>query len=193
MTQDQLDYCQDVCQLCVLAVDQLTSTTASGTAAAVTSNHSRQSQLVLVCDVLIRLYDGMNKLLGKQQQRGGGGEEFALSAKCVDSVANAIHLVIVKVIRGICYAQVEQDCGGGNKEDNQSVLLLEPLLSLEAVRPVTGMLLPKLYPSDSVGSGSLKEQQQTRAVELWNEILLLLSPYSEEVVSLDNRKCCRNW
>eukprot|EP00984_Skeletonema_dohrnii_P037087 scaffold38760_cov228-Skeletonema_dohrnii-CCMP3373.AAC.2 len=193
MTQDQLEYCQDVCQLCVLAVEQLTSTTAAGTGAAVTSNHSRQSQLVLVCDVLIRLYDGMNKLLGKQQQRGGGGEELALSTKCVDSVANAIHLVIVKVIRGICYAHVEQDCGGSNKEDNQSVLLLEPLLSLEAVRPVTGMLLPKLYPSDSVGSGDLKEQQQTRAVELWNEILLLLSPYSEEVVSLDNRKCCRNW
>jgi len=54
--------------------------------------------------------------------------------------------------------------------------------------------LPKLYPSDSDGSGNLKEQQQqTRAVELWNEILLLLSPYSEEVVSLDKRKCCRNW
>mmetsp|Transcript_31827 Transcript_31827/g.64339 ORF Transcript_31827/g.64339 Transcript_31827/m.64339 type:complete len:1966 (-) Transcript_31827:24-5921(-) len=195
MTQDQLGYCQDVCQLCVLAVDQLTSTTAAGAAAgAVTNNHSRQSQLVLVCDVLIRLYDGMNKLLGKQQQRGGGGEELELPTKCVDSVANAIHLVIVKVIRGICYAQVEQDCGGSNKEDNQSVVLLEPLLSLEAVRPVTGMLLPKLYPSGSVGSGNLKEQQQqTRAVELWNEILLLLSPYSEEVVSFDKRKCCRNW
>eukprot|EP00985_Skeletonema_marinoi_P008676 scaffold3964_cov77-Skeletonema_marinoi.AAC.14 len=194
MTQDQWGYCQDVCQLCVLAVEQLTSTAAAAVGA-VTSNHSRQSQLILVCDVLIRLYDGMNKLLGKQQQRGGGGEELELPTKCVDSVANAIHLVIVKVIRGICYAQVEQDCGGSNKEDNQSVVLLEPLLSLEAVRPVTGMLLPKLYPSGSVGSGNLKEQQQqkTRAVELWNEILLLLSPYSEEVVSLDKRKCCRNW
>jgi hypothetical protein len=53
------------------------------------------------------------------------------------------------------------------------------------------MLLPKLY-GESKGGSAVEEQHQQRAVELWNEILRLLSPYSNEI-SIDDRKCCRNW
>ena len=220
MTQTTaLDYCEDACQLCLGAIDQLTSTTTTVVVSSMQrggsstmlpkkkgnnnnnhNHHHHHKQLVVVCDVLIRLYDGMNKLLSRQcstytqqqqQQRGGeeGGEEvLALLTTCVDSIANTIHLAILKVIRGICYVTTTT-----NEDDGVVSVMEQPLLSLEAVRPVTGMLLPKLYPSDGVGGdggGGLKEQQ--RAVELWNEMLLLLSPHSEEVL-IGNRKCCQNW
>ena len=205
MTELQMKYCLSVCELCESAVDQLTTaTTTIGNTT--TTATQRQSQLVLVCDVLLRLYDGMNKqLLSKQQQQGGtGGEEaLRLIRQCTNNVANSIHSSILKIIRGICYAQViyngvSDGDGGGEYE----MVVIEPVLSLEAIRCVTGMLLPKLY-GESKGGSAVEEQHQQQAVELWNEILSLLSPYSKETLSLlspysnetliDDRKCCRNW
>ncbi len=192
VTNDQLGYCEDVCQLCLMAVDQLTTTTAAATftttAAVVNNQQQRQSQLVLVCNVLIRLHDGMTKLMSKQQQHSGGGTvDGELTSKCVESVASAIHLIILKVIRGICYATPSAGV------DTEKCVMLDPLLSLEAVRPITGMLLPTLYPPDGSDSSLKEQQEEVRVVELWNEILRLLSPCSEEVLASENRKCCQNW
>ena len=192
LTNDQLEYCHGICQLCVSAVDQLSTSSST-----ISNNSQREAQLVLVCDVLIRLYDGMNKLLEKlKQRRGGGGkgeeEKLELLNQCVNSVADAMHLVVMKVIRGICYAprlNIEED-------DNENVgkrSSEESMLSLEAIRPITGMLLPKLYSSNVVGSDGLGKEQQSRVVELWNELLLLLSSSLDEVVFSSGRKCCKNW
>ena len=95
----------------------------------------------------------------------------------MEIVQNGIHSTILTIIRGICYTT--------NPESQQK-------LTLEALRPVTGMLLPKLYNDANNTSGSEKdtssgEEVDVRAVELWNEILNLLGPYSEE------QKCCKNW
>ena len=198
MTESQMRYCSSVCELCESAIDQLTTAATIGNTT--TAATQRQSQLVLVCDVLLRLYDGMNKqLLSKQQQgqQGGGGsaggeDVLQLLRQCTNSVANSIHSSILKIIRGICYAQVIytgiSDGNGGSGDD---MVVAEPVISLDAIRCVTGMLLPKLY-GENKGGGAVEEQHQQRAVELWNEILCLLSPYSNETL-IDNRKCCRNW
>lgn len=189
MTELQMKYCLGVCELCESAIDQLTTATTIGNTT--TTATQRQSQLVLVCDVLLRLYDGMNKqLLSKQQQQQGGtgGEEvLRLIRQCTNNVANSIHSSILKIIRGICYAQVTNSGG----DDDNNMVVIEPVLSLEAIRCVTGMLLPKLYGESNV-VGNMDDQHQKRAVELWNEILRLLSPFSNETM-VDNRKCCRNW
>ena len=85
-----------------------------------------------------------------------------------------------------------------------------PLLLQKLLRPVTSMLLPKLYlhtiKDDSQRTSGGNEVMDEQSVEFWNEILLLLSSYSDLFVGemkenknggiqggKRRRRCCGNW
>jgi len=164
-SEGRLDKCQATVNIC-----QATLQNAISSSSGVNNKELRQTYILVVCQVLICLYDGISS--------SGKNEEF------LDIVQNGIHSTILTIIRGICYTT--------NPESQQK-------LTLEALRPVTGMLLPKLYndatnksssgkdTSGGQDTSSGKEEVDVRAVELWQEILKLLCPYSEE------QKCCKNW
>ena len=110
-----------------------------------------------------------------------------------------MHSAVLTILEGICYYD-ENNNNNGNNHDSSA-----PLLSLESLRPVTGMLLPKLYPNDDgAGKGNVKGQQhQQRAAAaeeaseqdamLWKVILMLLTPYSDESLGEDGKRRCKNW
>eukprot|EP00579_Thalassiosira_antarctica_P017342 CAMPEP_0201941076 /NCGR_PEP_ID=MMETSP0903-20130614/46456_1 /ASSEMBLY_ACC=CAM_ASM_000552 /TAXON_ID=420261 /ORGANISM="Thalassiosira antarctica, Strain CCMP982" /LENGTH=139 /DNA_ID=CAMNT_0048483043 /DNA_START=1 /DNA_END=417 /DNA_ORIENTATION=+ len=104
-------------------------------------------------------------------------QQLKSTAPVLEIVQDAIHRAVLMILRGICYETVERQ---------------SPLLSLESLRPVTGMLLPKLYPH-STKEDKGKDVVDERSMDLWNEILLLLSPYSDSLVGGGKRKCCQNW
>ena len=149
------------------------------------SSIRRQRYIIMVvCHVLIRLYDGImsSSFQFKKDNEEGGVDEKNL---LLDVVRYGMHQTVLLILRGICYYEAE---GGGGKS----------MLSLESLRPITGMLLPKLYPNDDESSGGEGKSDvvvaDERAVELWNEILLLLQPYSEDTQDDGKRRrCCQNW
>jgi len=165
----RLNKCQATVNICQVTLQNAISSTTSKE-----DRELRQTYILVVCQVLICLYDGITS----QPSSFSGSEEL-------DVVRNGIHSTILTIIRGICYTT-------NNHNDNNTSSSSSQKLTLEALRPVTGMLLPKLYNDDNNTSGSEKdtssgEEVDVRAVELWNEILKLLGPYSEE------QKCCKNW
>ena len=141
----------------------------------------RQKYILVVCQVLLCVYDG---IIIMQGQRGDDDDDD----KELEVVKNGMQNVMLLILRGICY-------------ESSSGEEAAPLLSIEALRPVTSLLLPKLYPNDGNGNG--KEEaaiKNERVIELWKEVLLLLNPYSDEwVIELNNddgkkqRRCCKNW
>ena len=164
------DKCQATVNLCQTTLQNAISFTSRE------DRELRQTYILVVCQVSICLYDGISSsssssLSGGDTNNGLGKEEL------LEIVQNGIHSTILTIIRGICYTTTNSSSQ----------------LTLEALRPVTGMLLPKLYNDATSNKSSGKDNTSSgkevdeRAVELWNEILKLLSPYSEA------RKCCKNW
>ena len=146
---------------------------------------ARQKKINVVCSVLIHLFDNIPKL-----SKGTA----AILAELQNVVSDALHSAVLVILRGICYETLA--CNGDD------VKVQPPLLSVEALRIITGMLLLKLYPPGSEdpklknGGGACKAGN-TRAVELWSELLMLLSPYSADVIEDSDgqgkRRRCKNW
>jgi hypothetical protein len=138
------------------------------------------------------LFDNIHKLT-----KGTEVEAAALH----DRVGDAIHQAVRIILHGICYETVHSE--GSGQEDN--ALVHPPMLSTEGLRIITGMLLPKLYPPSSGDSKANKTFTQVtsmavkaaheRAFELWTDILMLLSPYSTELVDAGSvkRRRCKSW
>ena len=153
----RLDKCQATINICQAALQNAISSTSNKE-----DRELRQTYILVVCQVLICLYDGISS----------SGDNIGSNKDLLEIVQNGIHSTILSIIRGICYTTTNHD------DDTSS----QQQLTLEALRPVTGMLLPKLYNPEL-----LFDNVDGSAIELWNEILKLLAPYSEE------RKCCKNW
>ena len=182
-----IDQCQTTVNMCLSTLKQhVTSSTKEEQGG---SSSRRQRYIIMVvCHVLIRLYDGImsssSSFQFKKDNEGGGVNNDKM---LLDVVRYGMHQTVLLILRGICYYEAE---GGGGKS----------MLSLESLRPITGMLLPKLYPNDDESSGGDGKGKSDvivadeRAVELWNEILLLLQPYSEDTQDDGKRRrCCQNW
>lgn len=130
----------------------------------------RQKKVGVVCQVLVCLHDNVARM--------------ASAAASLESAKDAMHAAVLAILRGICYEIVDEEG-----------LAQPPLLSLESLRPVTGMLLPKLYPDvKGRGSGGC-HTADGRAMELWRTILLLLASHSDSTreVAGSKMRCCKNW
>jgi len=169
------DKCQAIINICQTTLQNAISSTSKE------DRELRQTYILVICQVLICLYDGISSS-SLQSKLTSSSEEL------LEIVQNGIHSTILTIIRGICYATTD------NNDTTYSSSSSQQQLTLEALRPVTGMLLPKLYNDtttnksngkDNISGG--KDEVDGRAIELWNEILKLLGPYSEE------QKCCKNW
>ncbi|KAL9189288.1 hypothetical protein ACHAXT_011778 [Thalassiosira profunda] len=131
----------------------------------------RQQHLAVACQVRVRLYDNVSKM------KDAGG--------MLEAAKRAMHRAVMAILTGICYESEDGDGG---------------VLSLESLRPMTGMLLPKLYPQakkdgkSGAGSG-VGCPDEERAAELWDELLLLFVPCSGTIVDAEGgkRRCCKNW
>ena len=170
----RLDKCRATINICQTTLQNAVSSTTSNKE----DRELRQTYILVVCQVLICLNDGIIT-------SSGGISTTGSNKDLLDIVKNGIHSTILTIIRGICYTTTNHN--------NNTLSSSQQQLTLEALRPVTGMLLPKLYNDATVNksigkdTSSSGEEVDVRAVELWNEILKLLEPYSEE------RKCCKNW
>ncbi len=142
----------------------------------------RQKIIVVVCQIFIRMHDGVNK-----KNKNKSGETAA-------SIEDAMHRVVVMILR-----QVSIDCRSCNNYDDRR-LSPESLL-----RPITGLLLPTLYGCHHDQQQSLQdyhlhkkhpqsiqtnagddgmnanEKYKSGAELLWNEILLLLDEEYDEL------------
>jgi hypothetical protein len=158
---------KNTCELCTQSIRSATCTP---------NVTARQKKINVVCSVLIHLFDIIPKLA-----KGSG----AIDLHVKNIASNAMHQSVVIILRGICYDLVE---------DQKSH---PPLLSVEALRVITGMLLLKLYPpsNDTKAKFGASSVADERSIELWDEILMLLSPYSSEVIEMDGakRRRCKNW
>ncbi|KAL7550137.1 hypothetical protein ACHAWF_013382 [Thalassiosira exigua] len=117
------------------------------------------------CQVLVRLHDGVSK---PRVPRAGDAEV----------AKEGMHRASLALIRGACYAT-----GDGSVEDRTGNASPTPPLRIEALRPVTGALLPTLYPKKSevdgmgrVDNGNVNSVADERAIELWEEVLRLVDP-----------------
>ena len=161
-------------ELCLRALDHFAS---SKEATALCSK-----KIAVVCQVLIRFHDNVAR-----GERTGEEEEI---------VQDDIHRAVLTILRGICYT--EEDADGGEAHRPRP-----PLLSLENLRPITGMLLPKLSYAQHHGPQEGKRRNggevkvDERAFELWRELLLLLPPYSNSLMDENEgggkRRRCKNW
>ena len=173
--------CQATIKICQTTLQNAISSTTSNKE----DRELRQTYILVVCQVLICLYDGISSQVSSPSSSGSITTTGSNNEELLDIVQNGIHSTILTIIRGICYTTTNHI--------NDSTSSSQKQLTLEALRPVTGMLLPKLYndgttnKSSGKNTSSGKEEVDVRAVELWNEILKLLGPYSEE------SKCCKNW
>jgi len=151
----------------------------------------RSKKIVVVCQVLIRFQDNVSRRILK-------GEE-------VEIARDAIHHATLTILRGICY-EVIPAYGKDNEDDVTAYR--PPMLSLESLRSITGLLLPNLLDAEnnsknSEGRDVGETEANKRAIELWNEMLLLLYPYSDSFVDEseenehrfqgEKRRCCKNW
>ena len=168
------DQIKNICNICVRAVNHVT----------VSSNVlARQKKINVVCSVLIHLFDNIYKLT-----KGSGVNTVEIE----EMVQNAMHQGVLIILRGICYETVQCD-------DDETIQ--SPRLTIDSLRVITGMLLLKLYPP--LSSDTKKNAQYTgsaadeKVVELWSETLMLLSPYSTDLIHIDGsktqRRRCRNW
>ena len=134
---------------------------------------SRQKKIDVVCSVLIHLLDNVPRIV-----KGPGADD--------EVIKNSLHQAVVIILRSICYETVDGD------------KVHPPLLTVEALRVITGMLLLKLYPPSSNHTKASKEEDE-RVVQLWNEILMLMSPCSADFVEIGNdtstrnMRRCKNW
>ena len=183
-----IDQCQTTVDMCLSTLKQHVTSSTKEEQVGSSSIRRQRYIIMVVCHVLIRLYDGImsssSSFQFKKDNEGGGVNNDKM---LLDVVRYGMHQTVLLILRGICYYEAE---GGGGK----------PMLSLESLRPITGMLLPKLYPNDDESSGGEGKGKSDvivadeRAVELWNEILLLLQPYSEDTQDDGKRRrCCQNW
>ena len=159
---------KDICSLCLEAINDATFSS---------NVVARQMKINVVSSVLIHLFDSCSKL--------SKGIEADLKSM-EDLVKNIIHQAVLIIVRGICYEKVDD----GFKAQ-------PPLLSVDALRVVSGMLLLKLYPPQS---NNMKTKTSSvadgKALELWREILMLISPYSEDLIenaSSGQFRRCSNW
>ena len=192
-----------------LCLEALHNATFSTTAASMPTMMLRQKNIIVVCQVLVNLLD--NNLNLKKKNNNNQVQE---NDDDVDIVREGLHKAVLMILRGICY-ESSSSSSATTSSSLSSSFFSKPCLNLESLRGVTGMLLPKLYPvveeaekdkNNKKGSGSsggvVAEKQ---SVELWNEILLLLGPYSEKDVEeeeetaqvsigdMGKRRCCKNW
>ena len=190
-----------------LCLEALHNATFSTTAASMPTMMLRQKNIIVVCQVLVNLLD--NNLNLKKKNNNNHKENDV----DVDIVREGLHKAVLMILRGICYES--SSSSSATTSSSLSSSFSKPCLNLESLRGVTGMLLPKLYPvveeaekdkNNKKGSGSsgvvVAEKQ---SVELWNEILLLLGPYSEmdveeeeetaqvSIGDMGKRRCCKNW
>ena len=191
-----------------LCLEALHNATYSTTAASMPTMMLRQKNIIVVCQVLVNLLD--NNLNLKKKNNNNQVQE---NDDDVDIVREGLHKAVLMILRGICYES--SSSSSATTSSSLSSSFSKPCLNLESLRGVTGMLLPKLYPvveeaekdkNNKKGSGSsggvVAEKQ---SVELWNEILLLLGPYSEmdveeeeetaqvSIGDMGKRRCCKNW
>jgi len=168
--------CKTTVSLCLSALHHATSSKEMAL---------RQKKIMVVCQVLIRLHEV--SITNNKKSKNAKEKEEEL-----EIVRGAMHQSVLMILRGICYEVAVVSNDGQMMDVDGQVNTRVPLLSLESLRPVTGMLLPKLYPQTATAG------VDDRAIELWNEVLLLLSPYSESFVDGDvqggaKRRCCKNW
>ncbi|KAL7542351.1 hypothetical protein ACHAXR_011688 [Thalassiosira sp. AJA248-18] len=166
-----IQQCQTTTTLCLNALHHATFSKEMEITQQQQQQHHRQMNVTVVCQVLLRLFDNVVvATTATTNKGGGGGQEVSVNG----IVRNALHEAVLMILRGICYDNVVQ-------EDNTTT---PPLLTLESLRPITGMILPKLYPDNSVvveDNNDTAPAADERAMELWKEILLLLSPNLEDV------------
>ncbi|KAL3796147.1 hypothetical protein HJC23_000650 [Cyclotella cryptica] len=175
----------NTCNVCIQAIRDATSSRNVVVA--------RQKRINVICQVLIHLLNNIPKLT-----KGINVNATAFQ----DHVSNALHQAVRIILHGICYETVYSEDNG--REEN--VKVQPPMLSVEGLRIITGILLPKLYPPPSVDSDANKTRAKVanttnpapdeRAIELWTEILMLLSPYSTELMDAageTKRRRCKNW
>jgi len=170
-----VDQCRSSCSICLAALQGITSPEKK--------TFMRQTIIVVICEVLLGLLEFSAKCNDHE---------------CVEAVKDAIHQAALIIIRRVCYETVHTEKGSDGAE---KIKVQSRVLSLEAVRPITGMLLPQLYGKD------VEAPNERRMLEIWHEILLLLSPYSTSFVHVDldetsggegvdgtrRHRCCHDW
>lgn len=150
---EMIDQCRSSCSICLTALQAMTSPEKK--------TFMRQKIIVVICEVLLCLLEFSTKCNDHE---------------CVEAAKDAIHQAVLIIIRRVCYETVHTKKGS----DGAEKIEVQPrVLSLEAVRPITGMLLPQLYGKD------VEAPNKRRMLEIWHEILLLLSPYSTSFVHVD--------
>ena len=145
----------------------------------------RQKIIVSICQIFIRMHDGIHK----SNNNKSGGDATSI-------IHDAMHRTVVMLLR-----QIGVDCLSCNTLDD-STLSPESLL-----RPITGLLLPKLYGchqqhhhqqqiirdhlshNKQPQSENVNMNEKAGAELLWNEILSLL----KEVHNNDGRHRHDNW
>ncbi len=148
-----IDQCRSSCSICLNALQGITS---PGKKIAM-----RQKIIVVICEVLLSLLEFSTKCILEE---------------CVEAVKDAILQAVLIIIRRVCYERVHIT----EENDGAEKIEVQPrLLSLEAVRPITGMLLPQLYGNE------VTDKSERRVLEIWHEVLLLLSPHSTSFVDVD--------
>jgi hypothetical protein len=173
------DQITTTCNICIKAIKNATF---------VLDVIARQKKISVVSSVLIHLFDRIPKLV-----KGSGVDVASME----ELVKNALHHAVLIILRGICYETVHSE-SNANEDRVQP-----PLLSVEALRVITGMLLLKLYPPSSIIETPAKSKLSNavadeRAMQLWNEILMLLSPHSTDVVAVyeygkSTMRRCKHW
>ena len=217
-----IEQCKHTCTLCLNALRQITSSSSPNKQLVVlVVLMKRQKTIIVICQVLLRLLEDIAKLSKKKiitQSMAVGGLEEVVD-KCMDIGKDAVHRAVLMVLRGVCYDSVVvgNDHGittsGAIATTTAEMVIQPPLLSLEALRPITGMLLPQLYPPSAPSSSTSSSSKNVkgageespivdrRVLEIWNEILLLLAPYSTSLIGGDEEmeiggrklRCCQNW
>ena len=168
LTNDVVRHTENICNACLKAIDNATSSP---------NVVARQLKINVISSVLIHLIDHRSKL-------SKGIESDMKSIE--DLVKHTMHQAVLIIVRGICYEKVD------------AKRVQSPLLTADALRVVSGVLLLKLYPPQSNMKATRRASSvaDERALELWREILILLSPYSEDLIgdsSTGQRRRCSNW
>lgn len=176
------------CKLCLdtlqCAVVINNSTTTSTTT---TTTTRRKCILDTVCHVLVCIHDHV--INNQSKNRKKKKVDYDAAAATLMVIRDTMHSAIITILRSVvvtCRTTTAGSIDKGNRSANEeehsnSNNTSSSMLSLSAMRYITGRLLPKLYPPMKEGNAvSPSSNNDMKNISmLWNEISKLLMEYND--------------
>ena len=170
---------------CKLCLDTLQCAVVINTTT-ITSTTRRKCILDTVCHVLVRIHDHVITNQSKNKKKKVDGDAAAATLMVI---RDTMHSVIITILRSVVVTCCTTNAGskdkgnsGANEEEHSnSNNTSSSMMSLSAMRYITGRLLPKLYPpikEGNVVSPSSNNDMKNISM-LWNEISKLLMEYND--------------